>query len=51
MPLRLFNAKWFYIFHVTLFELGSAIGEAVRFMIVMILGCAIVGAGLGEIVC
>ncbi|CAI7658272.1 unnamed protein product [Penicillium discolor] len=40
-----FNAKWFYIFHVTLFEIGSAICGAAPSMNVMILGRAIAGVG------
>lgn len=40
-----FNAKWFYIFHVTLFEIGSAICGAAPSMDVMILGRAIAGVG------
>ncbi|KAH8430508.1 putative MFS drug efflux transporter [Aspergillus melleus] len=40
-----FNAKWFYIFHVILFEVGSAICGAAPSMNVMILGRAIAGVG------
>ncbi|PLB45530.1 MFS general substrate transporter [Aspergillus steynii IBT 23096] len=40
-----FNAKWFYIFHVTLFEIGSAICGAAPSMNVMILGRAIASVG------
>ncbi|CRL28217.1 Sucrose/H+ symporter, plant [Penicillium camemberti] len=40
-----FNAKWFYIFHVTIFEIGSAICGAAPSMNVMILGRAIAGVG------
>ncbi|KAI9752221.1 MAG: hypothetical protein M4579_005724 [Chaenotheca gracillima] len=40
-----FNAKWFYIFNVALFEIGSAICGAAPSMNVMILGRAIAGAG------
>lgn len=39
------NAKWFYIFHVTLFEVGSAICGASPSINVMILGRAIAGVG------
>ncbi|KAF2806010.1 putative efflux pump antibiotic resistance protein [Mytilinidion resinicola] len=40
-----FNAKWFYIFHVFIFEVGSAICGAAPSMNVMILGRAIAGVG------
>ncbi|KGO47753.1 Major facilitator superfamily domain, general substrate transporter [Penicillium expansum] len=40
-----FNTKWLYIFHVTLFEVGSAICGAAPSMNVMILGRAIAGVG------
>jgi MFS family permease len=40
-----FNAKWFYIFHVTVFEIGSAICGAAPSMNVMILGRAVAGLG------
>lgn len=40
-----FNAKWFYIFHVFVFEVGSAICGAAPSMNVMILGRAIAGVG------
>ncbi|MDT9127074.1 MFS transporter, partial [Escherichia coli] len=40
-----FNAKWFYIFHVIIFEIGSAICGAAPSMTVMIVGRAIAGAG------
>ncbi|CAI7582390.1 unnamed protein product [Penicillium palitans] len=40
-----FNAKWFYIVHVTIFEIGSAICGAAPSMNVMILGRAIAGVG------
>ncbi|KAL9636204.1 MAG: hypothetical protein Q9164_002966 [Protoblastenia rupestris] len=40
-----FNAKWFYIFHVAIFEVGSAICGAAPSMDVMILGRAIAGVG------
>jgi MFS family permease len=40
-----FNAKWFYIFHVTIFEIGSAICGAAPSMNIMILGRAIAGIG------
>ncbi|PQE29138.1 Major facilitator superfamily domain general substrate transporter protein [Rutstroemia sp. NJR-2017a BBW] len=40
-----FNAKWFYIFHVTIFEIGSAICGAAPSMNVMILGRAVAGLG------
>ncbi|PQE31288.1 MFS drug efflux transporter protein [Rutstroemia sp. NJR-2017a WRK4] len=40
-----FNAKWFYIFHVTIFEIGSAICGAAPSMNVMILGRAVAGIG------
>lgn len=39
------NAKWFYIFHVTLFEVGSAICGASPSINVMVLGRAIAGVG------
>lgn len=39
------NAKWFYIFHVALFEVGSAICGASPSINVMILGRAIAGVG------
>ncbi|KAJ5096378.1 Major facilitator superfamily domain general substrate transporter [Penicillium alfredii] len=39
------NAKWFYIFHVTIFEIGSAICGAAPSINVMILGRAIAGIG------
>ncbi|RAO71893.1 uncharacterized protein BHQ10_007905 [Talaromyces amestolkiae] len=39
------NAKWLYIFHVTLFEIGSAICGASPSINVMILGRAITGVG------
>jgi MFS family permease len=40
-----FNAKWFYIFHVAIFEIGSAICGAAPSMKVLILGRAIAGVG------
>ncbi|PQE14166.1 Major facilitator superfamily domain general substrate transporter protein [Rutstroemia sp. NJR-2017a BVV2] len=40
-----FNAKWFYIFHVAIFEIGSAICGAAPSMNVMILGRAVAGIG------
>lgn len=40
-----FTAKWFYIFHVTIFEVGSAICGAAPSIYVMILGRAIAGVG------
>lgn len=40
-----FNAKWFYIFHVLLFEVGSVICGAAPTMDVMIVGRAITGIG------
>lgn len=40
-----FNAKWFYIFHVFIFEVGSAICGASPSMDVMLLGRAIAGVG------
>ncbi|KAJ5201513.1 Major facilitator superfamily domain general substrate transporter [Penicillium cinerascens] len=40
-----FNTKWFYIFHVALFEVGSAICGAAPSINVMILGRAIAGVG------
>ncbi|KAF2251176.1 putative efflux pump antibiotic resistance protein [Trematosphaeria pertusa] len=40
-----FNAKWFYIFTVLVFEIGSAICGAAPSMKVMIVGRAIAGAG------
>jgi len=40
-----FNAKWFYIFHVFIFEVGSAICGAAPSMNVLILGRAIAGVG------
>ncbi|KKZ65949.1 hypothetical protein EMCG_08292 [[Emmonsia] crescens] len=39
------NAKWLYIFHVCLFEIGSAICGAAPSINVMILGRAIAGMG------
>lgn len=39
------NAKWFYIFHVTLFEVGSAICGASPSINIMILGPAVAGVG------
>ena len=44
-----FNSKWFYIFNVALFEIGSAICGAAPNMAAMIVGraiCGIGGAGL-----
>lgn len=44
-----FNSKWFYIFNVALFEVGSAVCGAAPNMTAMILGraiCGIGGAGL-----
>jgi len=40
-----FNAKWFYIFHVFIFEVGSAICGAAPSINVLILGRAIAGVG------
>jgi MFS family permease len=40
-----FNAKWLYIFHVFIFEVGSAICGAAPSMNVLILGRAIAGVG------
>lgn len=40
-----FDAKWLYIFHVAIFEIGSAICGAAPSMNVMILGRAITGLG------
>lgn len=40
-----FNAKWFYIFNVVIFEIGSAICGAAPSMDIMILGRAIAGVG------
>ncbi|KAF2490010.1 putative efflux pump antibiotic resistance protein [Lophium mytilinum] len=40
-----FNAKWFYIFHVFIFEVGSAICGTAPSMNIMILGRAIAGIG------
>lgn len=40
-----FNSKWFYIFNVMLFEVGSAICGAAPSMNVMIVGRAICGVG------
>jgi len=40
-----FDAKWLYIFHVAIFEVGSALCGAAPSMDVMILGRAITGLG------
>lgn len=40
-----FDAKWLYIFHVVVFEIGSAICGAAPSMNVMILGRAVTGLG------
>jgi MFS family permease len=40
-----FDAKWLYIFHVAIFEIGSAICGAAPSMNVMIVGRAITGLG------
>lgn len=40
-----FNAKWFYIFHVVIFEIGSAICGGAPSMKILILGRAIAGVG------
>ena len=40
-----FNAKWWYIFHVFIFEVGSAICGAAPSMPILILGRAIAGLG------
>ncbi|OCK76856.1 MFS general substrate transporter [Lepidopterella palustris CBS 459.81] len=40
-----FNAKWFYLFHIFVFEVGSAICGAAPSMNVLILGRVIAGIG------